>query len=56
MMVKWKRSFVWIPEVVEDGDPKKFGWRWLCFGWYRWFDGHYAEYWRPATHNWDIDQ
>jgi hypothetical protein len=49
----WKKKFVWLPEYVEDGDPTKLGWRWLTFGWYRWFKGHYSDYWRPATHNWD---
>lgn len=53
-MNKWKRSFVWFPEYVEEGDPKRMGWRWLCFGWYRWFEGRYSgDYWRAATHNWD---
>jgi hypothetical protein len=53
---KWKRGFVWLPEFVEDGEPRKMGWRWLTFGWYRWVDSKYGpEYWRPATHNWDED-
>jgi hypothetical protein len=54
-MTVWKKRFVWLPEYVEDGDPTKFGWRWLTFGWYRWFEGHYSDYWRPATHNWNSE-
>ena len=55
-MTIWKRKLVWIPEIVEDGDPKKFGWRWLTFGWYRWFQGRDDDYWRPTTHNWDAEK
>lgn len=53
MQTTWKKKFVWLPEYVEDGAPEKFGWRWLTFGWYRWFEGRHKDYWRPATHNWD---
>lgn len=49
-MAEFKYKFVWVPEYVEDGDPSCFGWRWLVFGWYYWFEGRYNDYWRPVTH------
>jgi hypothetical protein len=46
----WKKGFAWLPEYVENGDPKRFGWKWLTPVWYVWFEGCHSDYWMPATH------
>lgn len=47
----YKRKFVWFPEYVVNGVESHFDWRWLTFGWYRWHEGWYEDFWMPVTHN-----
>jgi len=57
MQTVWKRKFVWLPVFVENGDPARFGMRWLTFVWFRLCnasdESRYQRYWKAATHNWD---
>ena len=52
----WRKKFCWWPVDVVNGNPAKFGIRWLVPVWYRWFEGHYDSYWSPCTHNWDTGE
>ena len=47
----YKKRFVWVPEYVDNGVVADFGWRWLVFGWYVWYEGRYENFWLPITHD-----